>query len=375
MILDREQTRLMELLNRPSSITKWPSAGSEIVIYGAGTCGREVMRVLRENGYRISAFLDAQAEMLLSVEDVPCLLPESEKAQAYARAGIPVVLGVFNFAADSGAIQYFLERLGFACVISYYDFFEDFMDQTASRFWLTSRSFYQKHRDEILAGLRLWSDDFSRKTYVDLVELRLTGNLQLLRNPDQHRQYFPADLPAIPQPIRFVDGGAYVGDTLQSLLEHNFSFDAVVAFEPDPANYRQLRQFADEHQHQLGTRTLLPCGLGGETATCTFATGKGGGSAIIPEGSIHIQVVALDDVLPSFNPTFIKLDIEGAEPAALRGAARTIRRSQPKLAVCVYHEPNHLWEIPILMRELLPTHPLALRYHQFNGFDVVAYAL
>lgn len=375
MTLDWELTRLMELLNRPQPITKWPSAGSEIVIYGAGTCGREVMRSLRENGYRIAAFLDAQAESLLSVEDVPCLLPESKKAQAYARAGIPVVLGVFNFAADSGAIQHFLERLGFACVISYYDFFETFMNQRVSRFWLTSRSFYQKHRDDLLAGLRLWSDDFSRKIYVDLIELRLTGNLQLLRNPDQNRQYFPADLPAIPQPIRFVDGGAYVGDTLQSLLDHNFSIDAVVAFEPDPANYRQLCQFADEHQHQLGTRILLPCGLGSQTATCTFAMGNGGGSVITPEGSLHIQVVALDDVLPSFNPTLIKLDIEGAEPAALRGAAGTIRRNQPKLAVSVYHEPDHLWKIPVLMRELLPTHPLALRYHQFNGFDVVAYAL
>jgi len=333
------------------------------------------MRVLRENGYRIAAFLDAQAEMLLSVEDVPCLLPESEKAQAYARAGIPVVLGVFNFAADSGAIQHFLERLGFACVISYYDFFEAFMDQTVSRFWLTSRSFYQKHREDLLTGLRLWSDDFSRKIYVDLIELRLTGNLQLLRDPDQKHQYFPLDLPSIPQPIRMVDGGAYVGDTLQSLLDQHLGFEAVAAFEPDPENFRQLCQFADNHRQLLGMRTLLPCGLGSQTVTCTFAMGKGGGSVIIPEGGLHIQVVALDDVLPSFNPTFIKLDIEGAEPAALCGAAGTIRRSQPKLAVCVYHKPDHLWEIPILMRELLPTHPLALRYHQFNGFDVVAYAL
>lgn len=109
--------------------------------------------------------------------------------------------------------------------------------------------------------------------------------------------------------------------------------------------------------------------------TRLMESGKKRDSVITPEGSLHIQVVALDDVLPSFNPTLIKLDIEGAEPAALRGAAGTIRRNQPKLAVSVYHEPDHLWKIPVLMRELLPTHPLALRYHQFNGFDVVAYAL
>ena len=375
MTLELAKTRLIELLDKPLPQTQpMPPAGSEIVIYGAGTCGCEVMRVLREHGYRIAAFLDARAETIRSVENVVCLLPESEEAQAYARAGTPVVLGVFNFAADSGAIQNLLEQIGFAYVISYYDFFEAFMNQAVSRFWLTSRSFYQKRREDLLAGLSLWSDDFSRKIYVDLIELRLTGNLQLLRDPDQKHQYFPLDLPSIPQPIRMVDGGAYVGDTLQSLLDQHFGFEAVAAFEPDPENFRQLCQFSDRHQQQLGMRTVLPCGLGSHTAMCTFATGRGSGSFLTNEGNAHIQVVALDDVLPSFSPTFIKLDIEGAEPAALRGAAKMIRSSQPRLAVCVYHEPDHLWMIPLLMHELVPTHALALRYHQFNGLEVVAYA-
>ena len=159
------------------------------------------------------------------------------------------------------------------------------------------------------------------------------------------------------------------------MLDHNLSFDAVAAFEPDSANFLKLCQFADKHQKQLGARTLLPCGLGEQTAMRAFATGRGGGSSIAKEGDACIQVVALDDALPSFNPTFIKLDIEGAEPAALRGAAKTIRGSRPRLAVSVYHEPDHLWTIPLLMHELSPAQTLALRYHQFNGFDVVAYAL
>jgi FkbM family methyltransferase len=376
MTLEIAKSRLLKLLDNPLPQTQqMPPEGSEIVIYGAGTCGREVMRVLREHGYKVAAILDAQAETILAVEDVACRLPDSMEAKAYARAGTPAVMGVFNFAADSGAIQNLLEQIGFACVISYYDFFEAFQKHAASRFWLTARNFYQKYREEILSGLYLWSDDFSRQLYVDLIELRLTGNLQLLRAPDPEHQYFPTDLPPIPQPIRLVDGGAYVGDTLQSFLDHNFIFEAVAAFEPDPDNFRHLCQRTDMHKRQLGMRTLLPYGLGNKSAMCSFVSGKGGGSFMAVEGDSCVQVVAIDDALPSFNPTFIKLDIEGAEPSALRGAAATIRRNQPRLAVCVYHEPDHLWTIPLLMRELLPAHPLALRYHQFNGFDVVAYAL
>jgi hypothetical protein len=86
-------------------------------------------------------------------------------------------------------------------------------------------------------------------------------------------------------------------------------------------------------------------------------------------------VVALDDVLPRFAPTFIKLDIEGAEIRALRGAAEMIQVHRPRVAACVYHLPGHLWEVPEYLRELLPENRLFLRYHGFNGFDAVAYAV
>ena len=91
-------------------------------------------------------------------------------------------------------------------------------------------------------------------------------------------------------------------------------------------------------------------------------------------GESSIQVVAIDDVLPTFAPTFIKLDVEGAEPAALRGARRTIERHCPDVAVCVYHAASHLWEVPLLLHDLQPEYSFMLRYHQFNGFDAVAYA-
>ena len=71
----------------------------------------------------------------------------------------------------------------------------------------------------------------------------------------------------------------------------------------------------------------------------------------------------------------MKLDIEGAEPQALEGAARLISRFQPTLAVCVYHAPGASLDPAALIRDRWPDYRLALRAHQFNGFDIVAYAL
>lgn len=37
---------------------------------------------------------------------------------------------------------------------------------------------------------------------------------------------------------------------------------------------------------------------------------------------------------------FIKMDIEGSEPEALKGSIETIKKFHPKMALCTYHKPN-----------------------------------
>jgi hypothetical protein len=68
--------------------------------------------------------------------------------------------------------------------------------------------------------------------------------------------------------------------------------------------------------------------------------------------SIDVETIAIDDwAAESEQVNFIKMDIEGAELEALRGAERTIRWFHPRLAISVYHRPEDLVEIPrFLMR-------------------------
>ena len=69
----------------------------------------------------------------------------------------------------------------------------------------------------------------------------------------------------------------------------------------------------------------------------------------------------------------LKLDIEGAEAAALRGMAGHLAR-RPLLAVSAYHRPADLWELPELIAELYPRPVLRLRQHGHHAFDTVLYA-
>ena len=50
---------------------------------------------------------------------------------------------------------------------------------------------------------------------------------------------------------------------------------------------------------------------------------------------------------------FIKMDIEGAELDALKGAEKTILQFRPKLAISVYHNFSDYYEIPLLLSKML----------------------
>ena len=118
----------------------------------------------------------------------------------------------------------------------------------------------------------------------------------------------------------------------------------------------------------------LPYAVGAKREILLMSS-SGASYALCAQGDTEVQCAALDELLADETPTFIKMDIEGSEIDALRGAAATIRRCSPKLAVSVYHRPDDLWKIPLLLKELLPNSKLTLRSHMLDGFDTVCYCI
>ena len=78
-------------------------------------------------------------------------------------------------------------------------------------------------------------------------------------------------------------------------------------------------------------------------------------------GGITIQVDSIDDIVKNNRVDFIKMDIEGAELNALKGAAKTIVRDHPILAVCVYHKREDLLEIPNYIHSLYEGYKFYIR--------------
>jgi hypothetical protein len=101
----------------------------------------------------------------------------------------------------------------------------------------------------------------------------------------------------------------------------------------------------------------------------------GNKSSAIGAGEVEVDCVPLDAVLGAPAPTYLKMDIEGAEVDTLVGASRTIREHAPVLAICCYHCQDHLWRIPLLIHSLNPDYRFFLRPHDLEMWDLVCYAI
>ena len=156
---------------------------------------------------------------------------------------------------------------------------------------------------------------------------------------------------------------------------HSLAFGQAMAFEADPQNFAQLERRIAADERLRGRTRAVSAAVGLERGRLRFAASGMASAGLSEEGNIEVDCVPLDEFLDRETPTYIKMDIEGAEMDALAGAATVIAKSAPLLAICAYHTQSHLWEIPIRIRELLPEYRLFLRMHCVDGFDLVCYAI
>jgi FkbM family methyltransferase len=174
----------------------------------------------------------------------------------------------------------------------------------------------------------------------------------------------------------FVDCGAYTGDTIERVVEKSPAFSRIVAIEADPNNFAGLTKWARTLAPELASRIdCLNVAVGAQRDKLHFAASGDEGAHIAYDGDIEVDCVPLDDLLAGSLPTFIKMDIEGAEIEALEGARQTIKKCQPILSVCVYHKQNDLWRVPLFIRSLAENYRLFLRPHDVDGWQLVCYAI
>lgn len=191
----------------------------------------------------------------------------------------------------------------------------------------------------------------------------------------QEEQYFNPDFMTFEEEEIFVDAGCYNLSSSIKLKEHCKTLKRVYAFEPDLHNYDLCEKATKLHFEDKVVK-IIGKGTWSENKTISFDASSDGQSHISESGKASIEVVAIDDVIPPDEKvTFIKMDVEGSELESLKGAKHTIQRCKPKLAICIYHKVEDMYEIPLYIKSLVPEYKLYVRHHSNGASETVLYAM
>jgi FkbM family methyltransferase len=351
----RQSSRFRQLLD---------AAGGRVVLFGAGRLGKKVALELCRKGIKPLGFIDNDKSLHGSkVVGIPVFSAE----EAAGWWSVSALFIVTTFLPDRGGVKARiaeLRNLGCRRITTYLSI-AWVSDTILPHFGAERPTHFLARSTELFAVWNLLYDKTSREALRQALLWRIREEFDTISEPTAD-QYFPSDLLVPNDGEIFIDGGAYVGDTLCAVP---WKLAKAVAIEPDPTNAAKLRKSCGEN---VEIREVL---LGRERGIAHFDAKGTMASSRSSTGGLTVEVSTIDEIAFKMNPTFIKLDVEGDELAALQGGINTIGRAQPIVAVCVYHRPDDLWEIPLFLNGLLPNHRMFLRAHAWDGFELVVYSV
>lgn len=336
-----------------------------VAIYGAGFVGTWAASYLQSLGARVTCFVDRDSRKIGgAIDGIPIVGPTPE-----ALAEVPAMFIAARHAVAEVARA--MAPHGFPAM----SFDGYFVVRNYERLATV--------RDGMLADAR------SVEVFNALLMAMLSGGIQPCLDVMEKDMYF-----CLPQfsgnfDEAFVDAGAFVGDSVERFIWENLgTFRHLHAFEPGYKQFqaleRRMARLTEEWAIDPASVSLVRAGLSDVPGrmSCTFLNDaplrhglavEAGVAAAGDDDPASARVLTLDDYLAGRPVSFIKADVEGMEMELLRGAQATIRACRPKMTLCVYHYPSHLYEVAEYVRELVPEYKFSLRQHAPLFGDFVLY--
>ncbi len=334
-----------------------------LIIYGAGSYASDVVKFLNRNNVEVDmACVDSE---YIQNSKYPIM---DEGIKVTTIEDICSKYGIFNIVIGFSDYRKAVTRLESIQGVA-----EVFFVDTPDHLDFFDYQYIVEHLNDFEFTYNLLADQLSKDTFIAYINAKISGQPDGLYDLIEKNPYFPDFLPLCLNEV-FVDCGAFDGDTILEFVKRtDGKYNKIYAFEPDGRNYKKLTQTIDTNRIKCVQPYKMGCW---HSKTTLRFTSNGTMTSLVPnEGDVAIDVEAVDSIVDCARVTFIKMDIEGAELAALHGAAKTIEISKPKLAICVYHKPEDLITIPQYINSIVPEYKFFLRHHQFISWETVLYAI
>lgn len=175
-------------------------------------------------------------------------------------------------------------------------------------------------------------------------------------------------------PLTILDCGAYTGDMLWQLKSNKIRLHKLYAFEANPLVYKKL---LGNILHMGLEKKVIPMNIAlwdKSTFLSFYADDNDSAGRVVMGEGERVRAERIDDIVDG-KVDFIKMDIEGAELPALRGAQETILHNRPLLAISIYHSLDDVVNIPLYLMNLIPDYYWIVRHHSMIYAETVLYGV
>ena len=188
----------------------------------------------------------------------------------------------------------------------------------------------------------------------DIVSLKKVKDIK-------YKHYFDFDLLPKCKNETIIDLGAYVGDSVLDYIScyGNNSYRKIYCYEITPQMVKTLNENLKNFNNIVYKNNAVK-DKNGVIYLCENNDISSNRTA--KKGNYAIKCVTLDEDVKE-KITLIKMDIEGDELLALKGAKEHIKNDMPKLLISIYHNNDHLWQIPKYIYSLNKNYKFYLRYY------------
>lgn len=343
-----------------------------VILFGAAKLSIVFINFLKNKGVKIVALSDNSAQVIGKKINGIEIIKKSKLKEIFG-TDIQIITASLYY---RDMIKD-LKKLGFKNVFEPMYFSTLYSNDFDVLIWKNDIKLILKSKKLINNAFDILHDLKSQQIYFNIIKYRLLLDDKSLKGlsklKDFNSEYFDKKIIHLTDSEVFLDGGAYDGDTIKLIIEESKNkYKNIFAFEPDNNNYKKM----DKYVKNLNDPRikLLKFGLGEKNEMLNFTNEGNLQSKVVKYGETRIKIIPIDKFIDK-KITYIKLDIEGFEKKALKGAVKTIKKNKPKLTICSYHNSYDIWELPLLINKLHPDYKIFLRHYSDYLMDTICYAV
>ncbi|APW65503.1 MULTISPECIES: FkbM family methyltransferase [Arcobacteraceae] len=342
--INEKDKKLVELFISDSKIKKY--------ILGINKLGKCVAKQIEVDGIidDFSRVHTSRKKSILQIEEVP-----KDSIILVTASGSP--LEVKNKLDELGYTHF-----NYLALIKYSK-----LDLVHPPFIMDFKEDFLKNESKYKQTYDLLEDEKSKEVFTKVINFKISFDLDFMEGftNNHEEQYFDKDIIPKIENINFVDGGAYIGDTLPQIIKEFPDYNKIYCIEPNNLHIGIAKKnFPNQRDIKF-----INCGLGKEEI-------KAIQEQEVKDNCYHDyqaeDINTLDNLIKE-KVDFIKLDIEGAEQDAIMGSKQTILKYHPILAICIYHKAQDWYKVPQIVLEIRNDYKVFIRHYMEGIYESVMY--